>query len=136
MQITLESDYAVRCALYLSENKDKIAMVSEISRAMKIPKSFLAKILQKLTKAKIVVSYRGVQGGFKLARDPGEINLLEVMEAVDDPVSANRCVIDRRSCDLVSTCCVHPVWVDIRKDIEVKLKRWTFARLMSRQVKK
>lgn len=47
MEITRETDYAIRCVLYLSGKEETIIMVDEVSRAMCIPKSFLAKILQK-----------------------------------------------------------------------------------------
>jgi Rrf2 family protein len=59
MQITREGDYGIRSVLYLARQPfKKISYVNEISEEYKIPRSFLAKILQKLVKAKIVRSYR------------------------------------------------------------------------------
>jgi Rrf2 family protein len=134
MKITRQADYAVRCVLYLTRHEDAVSMVNDISEVMKIPRSFLAKILQKLVRAKIVKSFRGVKGGFKLARTPTEINLLEVIEAVDGPIQANRCVIDSESCDLNRLCPVHPVWVEIKSDIDKRLRSWDFAKLARQAV--
>ncbi|WP_333652544.1 RrF2 family transcriptional regulator [Dissulfurispira sp.] len=70
MEITRETDYAIRCVLHLSEAPNNVIMVDEIVKAKSIPKGFLSKILQKLAKANIVKSYRGVRGGFQIAKAP------------------------------------------------------------------
>ena len=104
-------------------------MVDEIARKMHSPKSFLAKILQKLARADIVKSYRGVKGGFQLARKPREITLLDVIEAIQGPVVMNICALDKKMCRLSNTCTIHPVWVDVRKQVEKMLTKKTFASL-------
>jgi Rrf2 family protein len=129
MEITREADYAIRCVFYLSGRLDEVTMIDEIAREMSIPKSFLAKILQKLTRAGIVNSYRGVKGGFQLARAPKNITLLDVVEAIEGPVGMNICVLDTGQCDLSGTCCIHPVWVEIRKDFRKLLGKRDFASL-------
>lgn len=129
MYVTRKADYAVRCVLYLSKDPDRTSSVDEISNAMFVPKSFLAKILQHLLTAGIVSSSRGVKGGFRLAKKPKDINLLEVIEVIQGPSAANICAIDNRSCRLSSTCAVHPVWVNIRHIVELELRKTTFAKL-------
>ncbi len=132
MQITRETDYAIRCVHYLSGKRGKVTMVDEISREMCIPKSFLAKIVQKLTKASIVKSYRGVKGGFELAQHPRHISLLEVIEAVQGPMAMNVCALDERRCEFSGTCSIHPVWVEVKREVEKILKKKNFAALRSR----
>lgn len=129
MQITRETDYAIRCVLYLAGKEDTVMMMDEISGEIRVPKSFLAKILQKLAKANIVVSHRGVKGGFRLARKSKKISLLDVIEAVQGPVLINTCSLDKRMCSLSDTCAAHPVWVEIRRKVETILRRKTFAKL-------
>lgn len=131
MQITRETDYAVRCVQYLCKNIDEVKMVDEIASEMKIPKSFLAKILQKLTKAKIVRSFRGVKGGFVLSRKPKDINLWDVIQVTEGPVAINVCVVDKRACGFSKTCSVHPVWVSLREEIKQKLSSINFETLTS-----
>jgi len=130
MEITRETDYAIRCVLHLSESPHEVIMVDGIAKAKSIPKSFLSKILQKLTKAGIVESYRGANGGFKLARKPEKISLFDVIEVIEGSVAMNRCAVDKKLCGLSSTCIVHPVWIDLRKIVENYLKGYSFARLI------
>ncbi|MBI4849347.1 MAG: Rrf2 family transcriptional regulator [Nitrospirae bacterium] len=129
MHITRKVDYAVRCVLFLARNNDRISSVDEISGEMSVPKTFLAKILQRLMKTGIVNSTRGVKGGFQLARGPQEISLLNVVEAIDGAVAMNVCAVDKKMCGFSASCSVHPVWVELREDIRNRLKRWDFAKL-------
>ena len=98
MFITRKTDYAIRCVLYLSKDLDRIATVEEISAAVLVPKSFMAKILQQLIKSGIACSVRGIKGGFQLAKKPEDINLLEVIEAIQGPSASNICAIDKNAC--------------------------------------
>ena len=129
MEITRETDYAIRCVLYLSRKEDTVIMADEISRAMSVPKSFLAKILQKLTKAGVVTSFRGVKGGFRLARKPKQISLLDIIEAIEGPAAMNRCATDASLCNFSGICTVHPVWVKLRKMVEDYLRKTDFKAL-------
>lgn len=132
MQITRETDYAIRCILHMSEEPERVSVVDEISKSKNIPKSFLAKILQRLVKAGIVFSLRGVKGGFHLAKEPKDISLLTVIEAIEGPISINKCVLDKRICNLTGSCTVHPVWLEIRREIEEKLSKKTFDELLAK----
>ncbi|RJR20267.1 MAG: Rrf2 family transcriptional regulator [Nitrospiraceae bacterium] len=129
--ITRKTDYAIRCVLHLAGSKKEVVMVNEIAEERDIPRSFLAKILQTLAKAGIVESLRGIQGGFKLSRKPSEITLLDVVVAMEGTVAMNICAVDKKQCSFSSTCVVHPVWVDIRRDVEERLRQWDFARLLN-----
>jgi Rrf2 family protein len=129
MFITRKADYAIRCVLYFAKNSGPTANINEISRAMHVPKSFLAKILQELFNAGFVDSVRGLNGGFRLAKDPGNINLLEVIQAIQGISASNQCAVDERSCSLSKTCSVHPVWIKIRKAVESELKKQNFRKL-------
>ncbi len=122
MRISRETDYAIRCMLHLCGNSKKVAMVDEIAKARDVPKSFLAKILQKLKRAKLVESFRGVKGGFKLAKDPARISLLDVIEAIQGGVGVNICTVDDQACDRSAECVVHPVWKKMRSAIEASLR--------------
>ncbi|MGE5750872.1 MAG: RrF2 family transcriptional regulator [Nitrospirota bacterium] len=132
MLVTRETDYAVRTVLYLAKNRNRMASVTEVAHAMHIPKSFLAKLLQRLVRSHILTSSRGVNGGFQLVQKPSEITLLSIIEAVQGPAGINVCAIDSKLCKLSSTCAVHPVWVEIRKEVEKRLKRETIGKLIDR----
>ena len=129
MEITRQTDYAIRCVLYLSGKRDQPTVVEEIAQEMSIPKSFLSKIVQKLSRADILESFRGVKGGFKLARQPAKISLLDVIEAMQGYAAANKCAVDKAQCNLSCACVVHPVWIELRKQTEDYLRKINFENL-------
>lgn len=130
MRITREGDYGIRSILYLARQPfKKISFVNEISEEYKIPRSFLAKILQKLVRAKIVRSYRGVKGGFSLSRHPREISVLDVLEAIEGKLSVNICISDKKRCVFSKHCPVHSVWQTVQSKVVDVLKKATFEDL-------
>lgn len=130
MFITREADYAVRCVLHLAQAEGRISSVSEISSAMHVPKSFLAKILQKLVKAGIVGSARGARGGFLLQKQPAEVSLYDVIFAIEGPGAFSICSTGKVLCSRTGSCVVHPVWVKIRQQYEASLRGQDFAGLL------
>lgn len=131
MQISKEADYAIRSILYLSLQKDKPSTVGDISEAQGIPKAFTAKILQKLVKAGLIKSTRGVKGGFSLAKEPVNISLLDVVEAVDGDIALNYCLIDKNKCKRSHSCFVHPFWAEIQEELVEKLKSYHFQKIIN-----
>jgi Rrf2 family protein len=129
VQITRKTDYAIRCVLYLTHNKGKVSAVDKIAKEMCVPKTFLAKILQDLVKAKIIKSRRGIKGGFELAKSPQDISLYDVVTAIEGRVVVNKCAVQKSLCNLSSICSVHPIWAEIRKHLESVLKEKNFASL-------
>lgn len=133
MKIARETDYAVRCLLHMARRPDGIFTVREISGPRGIPPAFLAKILQKLGKAGIASSVRGARGGFRLARHPGAITLLSVIEAVEGPLAPNECLVEGNRCSQATRCAVHPVWRELREVLAVKLGKVTLQRLVEQE---
>jgi Rrf2 family protein len=129
MQITRQTDYAIRCILYLSGSPDEIIMADEIAKTRGIPKSFLSKILQRLVRARIVRSFRGVRGGFRLAKKPEKISLLEVIEAIEGTLAINRCAFNKGKFRCGDQCDLHPAWTALRKDLEGLLGSYSIAHL-------
>ena len=89
--LSRNTDYAVRALCYIANEKKRIVSVTELVKALKIPRPFLRKILQTLNREGILESHKGVGGGFKLARRSGSINLVELIEAFQGPFKANEC---------------------------------------------
>lgn len=130
MQITREGDYGIRSVLYLSRQPfKKISFVNEISEEYKIPRSFLAKILQKLVKAKLIRSYRGVKGGFSLAKQAREITMFDVIEAIEGKIYLNICLHDKKRCSFSKNCPVSPVWATLQARFCEMLKKMNFEEL-------
>ena len=77
------SEYALRAIVNIATNRDRAATAADIAKATKVPQSYLSKVLLDLVSAGIVVSQRGPNGGFSLARPPENISVLDVVNAVD-----------------------------------------------------
>ncbi len=130
MQITRQADYAVRAVLYLAGlNNGRRAPTSEIAREQRIPPSFLAKIVSQLSVAGVVQTSRGARGGVTLARSPGDITLLEVIEAIDGPILLNECVEDPSVCFFGDDCPVQGVWCVAQSELVQKLRMTNFMGL-------
>jgi Rrf2 family protein len=130
MLVTRETDHAMRCVLYLAREQGQFTNVSEISQQINISKSFLAKILQRLVREGIAESIRGINGGFRLLKEPHQITLLEVFNAIKGIAAVSTCAIDKRRCRMSSKCSVHPIWIEIRREIERRLATQTISSLV------
>jgi Rrf2 family protein len=133
MHLTREANYAIRCILYLSRYPGKVCAVTEIAKSQGVPRSFVAKILQKLVKSNIVSSRKGAKGGFILNKSPSKINILNIIEAVQGPLCINICVMDSNCCPLGETCPTRPVWLDLQDCISNKLKAYDFQMLIDKE---
>jgi Rrf2 family protein len=127
MQITRQADYAVRAVLHLARNGDTRTATSTIAEEQRIPPSFLAKIISQLSIAGLLHTSRGARGGVTLAREPGEITLLEVIEAIDGPIQLNECVGNNGACSFDSDCPLRPVWCEAQEELVTRLKGTNFA---------
>jgi Rrf2 family protein len=132
MQITRQADYAVRAVLYLARlDKNKRAATSQVAQEQHIPPSFLAKIISQLSIAGLLHTSRGARGGVTLARDPKEITLLEVIEAIDGPIMLNECVGDGSNCTFDEDCPLKPVWCEAQNELVTRLRNTDFSKLIA-----
>jgi Rrf2 family transcriptional regulator, iron-sulfur cluster assembly transcription factor len=124
-----QSDYAIRCLLFLVEHRGRLATKTEIANAVEAPDLFVAKILQRLVKANVLVSVRGIHGGFSLAREPSAISLLDVIGASQASLAFRPCVLNPKACPLQECCPSRPTWVKIYENTVRELRQTTFDKL-------
>jgi Rrf2 family protein len=96
---------------------------------MKIPASFLAKIISQLNIAGLLHTSRGALGGVSLAHTADKISLLDVVEAIDGPILLNECVGDPGACEFADDCAMHPIWSEAQQALVKRLRETTFATL-------
>ena len=132
MQITRQADYAVRAVLHLARagNAERAA-TSAIAKEQNIPPSFLAKIISQLSIAGLLHTSRGARGGVTLAREPKDITLLEVIEAIDGPIQLNECVGSDGVCTFDDNCPIKSVWCEAQEELVARLKKTDFAQLLA-----
>jgi Rrf2 family iron-sulfur cluster assembly transcriptional regulator len=135
MQVTRAGEYAIIGLLYLAQQPvERMVMIDEISEKERIPKSFLAKIFQSLAKGGFVRSHRGAGGGFTLARQPGEINLLQIMNCVEGAFALQKCVSDEPECvvsdDRLGSCTLCGVFSEAQSRVNEVFARTSLQDLL------
>ncbi len=126
MQLTRGAEYAIRAVLDLTANytgsKTGKMQLKEIAAHTDIPCDFLAKIFYALGRSGIVKSFRGAKGGYTLAKDPREINIKDVIYAIDGPMKLNKCLssegcVDEINCRYQCKCPIHDIWKEAQDSI-------------------
>lgn len=112
---------------------DEMAMIEEVSRKEKIPKSFLAKIFQNLAKAGLVRSIRGAGGGFALLKKPSQITILEIVEAIEGKIIFQRCKLEDAQCEHVGGCALCGLFEQAQDGVKDVLMRTTLSDLLRKQ---
>lgn len=133
MQINQATDYGFRAALYLAGRPDLFWVDAQtIAQAEKIPMRYLLKIMPALIKAGIVKSQRGAGGGYGLARDPAQISLLDILTAIEGPITLNRCLLDARLCSKEGPphCKVHQALHTIQQHLNQDFSQVCLADLL------
>ncbi|MBW6533366.1 MAG: Rrf2 family transcriptional regulator [Mariniphaga sp.] len=133
--------YALRALIYLAKfSKDnKMIGIKKISEDLKLSSPFLGKILQNLVKQKLLVSTKGPNGGFALAKTPNEITLMDIVIKVDGEEFFTNCLIGLESCkshDLSKPYCpVHYQYEALRQEI-AKFYKETSLKVISKDIEK
>ncbi len=130
MRLTRAGEYGIRCVQHLARHgKGTLVSRKEIAVRTDVPPHFLAKIAQQLARAGIIEIQQGANGGYRLLRDPSEITLLAVIEAVIGGISLNDCVGRPESCHNSPLCTVHRVWDKANRQLRATLQEADFATL-------
>ncbi|MBI1822229.1 MAG: Rrf2 family transcriptional regulator [Nitrospirae bacterium] len=106
LKLSKKIDYALIAMHYIAfmEN-DQVVNTKTIAEKYNIPLELLAKILQKLAKKGLVISHNGPKGGYILAKDPAEISVGEVIQAIEGPIGIAECYHDRDNpCSQKANC--------------------------------
>jgi Rrf2 family protein len=119
--LTRAADYGVRVMIHMATLPAGTRLQrSVLAQATEVPDSFMSKVLQALVKARLIASRRGVDGGFELAVAPGNVSLLDVVQAIDGSMQLNACVGDGGHCKRSGSCAAHIVWKEAQ-DATVKV---------------
>jgi Rrf2 family protein len=135
------SKYALRGLIYLAkyEQEESRIGIKKISKDLNISSPFLGKILQNLVKEKLLVSTKGPNGGFSLARPPEEITLWDIVTNVDGEEYFTNCLIGLRACithdPTKPLCPVHIKYDDLRKQT-ASFYKGTTLRSISEDIEK
>jgi len=125
------TDYALRAMVNLTAHYgNEPVSTRTIAVEEDISYQLACKLMQKLQNAGLVKSCMGPKGGFVLAREPSRINLLEVIEAIQGPVSVNRCLLENNACPRRADCLISIKLESLQEYIENFLKDVTLAKVL------
>ena len=102
--ITRDTDYAVRALCFIAQRSPKVVDAGLLVSELKIPRAFLRKLLQSLTRNGFLVSLKGRGGGFALNRPPSQIRVMDVVESFQGPFSLTNCVTGGGICPERKRC--------------------------------
>ena len=128
--ITRNTDYAVRALCYIAEQKQKVISGDRFIKSLEMPRPFLRKILQTLTKAGLLNSSKGKDGGFSLAVSPEEITLFEVMKIFQGSIRLTEHQFKKSDCPHINNCLLKKKLDEIEKEVIVKLKAITISSIL------
>jgi Rrf2 family protein len=130
MKLSMAAELAVRGIVVLaSRHGQKPTPLDEICRLRKLPRDYMTRIFSLLSRAHLVTAIRGKGGGYRLARAPKQITLLEVIEAVEGQLAVNLCQHNPPKCE-EEDCRVRPVWADLQKKVRSALASKTLDELI------
>jgi Rrf2 family protein len=137
MTLSKTGDYAVRSAIALAEAypSDGFLTIAEVARQMDLPVTFTPQVLGMLTRAGVAESKAGRGGGYRLARDPSEISILEVVEAAEGTLVNERCTIRGGPCRVDDRCVVHDTWVAAAEAFRRSLRRTSLAEVAAARLR-
>lgn len=128
LMFSRSAGYAVRALTYLAgQPSGKLTGAREIAETLEIPMPFLWKILRNLSRKKLVRSFKGVRGGYELARPAKNISVSEVLAASPDARRTEMCVLGLERCDEANACPLHSSWKEVQAQIDDLLEKTSLA---------
>ncbi|MFW6157486.1 MAG: RrF2 family transcriptional regulator [Balneolaceae bacterium] len=122
--------YGLRASLFLATHQNgEYTPIRELSEKLDISFHFLTKILQQLTAEGIMESFKGPNGGIRLARPGSKVTLIEVVEAIDGDYLFTECALGLPGCGVMKPCPLHERWAETRDSIREMLEETTLTDL-------
>ena len=134
MTLSKRGDYVMRSAIALARayQGGKPRKIREIVADTEVPRTFASQILSDLVRGGLAVSRAGREGGYRLSRPPEEINVLEVVEATEGPLRAERCALGEGPCRWEDVCPLHETWTQATSQLAELLSGTSLAEVAAR----
>ncbi len=130
LRISKLTDYGTVVLAELAGRGDSVCSAKDVAVATGIAPPTVSKLLKLLSKAEIVTSTRGANGGYRLSRGPAAISAAAIIDALEGPVSITECSASDSNCDFESTCNVGSAWQRINVAIRRALDDVTLEDLL------
>jgi Rrf2 family iron-sulfur cluster assembly transcriptional regulator len=132
MRLTTKGRYAVTAMLDLAfHSQIKPVTLTDIAARQTISLSYLEQLFSRLRRANMVKGFRGPGGGYTLAGKASDINIADIIAAVDEPIHATKCG-GEANCQKEQACLTHDLWMGLSEQIRDYLKGITLAQLLEK----
>jgi len=109
----------------LAKRQDRSATAAEMAQSESIPAKYLEGILSRLKASGLIESERGKNGGYRMDKDPADISMLEIVEAIDGRIKPVTCVDAPGACALGGVCHPRSFWIGLKATIDTYLAERT-----------
>jgi Rrf2 family protein len=134
MRISTRGRYGLRVLVDLADhNEEGPTSLKDIARRQQVSRKYLEQIMIALRLAGLVKSLPGSQGGYVLSRDPSQVQVSEVLLALEGPLEPAPCTVDAQSCERVPFCAAREVWTQVKRAVDQVLAGISLQDLVNRQ---
>lgn len=130
LRVTRLTDYATVVLTAMAEHRDRVHSASDLADRARLELPTVSKVLKPLAHAGLVESFRGSNGGYRLAREPEQISLYEVVEAIEGPLGMTECSGEHSQCEYEAHCGVQTQWRYINDVISDTLRGMSLAQML------
>ena len=131
LRVTKLTDYASVVLSVLAARPDEVLSATGLAEQAGLEVPTVAKVLKPLAQAGLVEAFRGVNGGYRLARDADAISLIEIVEAIEGPLGMTECSIHAGHCGIEHSCGVRANWRRINDVVADALRGVTLAEMLA-----
>lgn len=117
MRLSKSADFAARIVVYLASEEGPHTMLC-LAKKLEIPFHNLSKLVQALSKASVIETKQGKNGGIRLAKNPDEISLKTVIDVIDGPTRLSDCLTSSKACTLTGHCRIKEKFAQIQGKID------------------
>lgn len=122
------TDYAIVLLTYLAGDAEQVQAARDLAAHAQMPLPTVCKILKALSRGELLISHRGVKGGYSLARRPEEISIAEIIGVIEGPIAMTECSARVPGlCELEPVCPVRSNWRRINRAVRQALANLTLA---------
>lgn len=133
LRVSRLADYASAVMACLARHPGEVLPAIQVGEETRLEPPTVSKLLKQLTRAGLVESFRGANGGYRLARPAQDISLAEIVEALDGPIGLTECSIGNAGCERRPYCDVARDWQGVGAAIDSALRAVSLADMLRRQ---
>jgi FeS assembly SUF system regulator len=129
LRVTKLADYGIVMLTFFATHPDNTYNARDIANSVKLPLPIASKVLKLLSKAGLLISQRGIKGGYGLAQPAEQITVAAIIRALEGPIAVTECTEMGGDCDLETQCPVRTNWHLINRAIHSALEKITLAQM-------